>query len=630
VPLFIHAYIIHPQPQQQTFINLVNTNILTTPQSAITHHHPGTMADAGIPSTTRSGRRLSGIRIIPPSLLHPNMAASPHSASFPRHVDSQASPHPDFLPPLPRDMLPGEMRSSSRSDHITEADAREKLSDFVIYKFEKAQNPNLLDEEGYPVKPSWDRVNRALIAGYSRREVARMVRELNKKTLPTQEKKEGLSEPIQRQIDMAYDELARAEHDPRYQYVLAQIDCELRQRDSSDEREEPKRSRSNRRKSSSSRKSKSKTRRTLERVSVTAYFKRTPRIGEDVLSMYKSRVRDSSARLSPSPRHHHRHRQHHSHQHVDPRTSQPPPSLSPSPLDYIPQIAEERRRRYSEASPAPTSSSSTRDPGSTAVQVGPRDSHESHSARESPKTSRSSLCSDDVFSALGLEDTPRSSVDGSSLTVKQPRHTRFRSRSPSRERPRPPPRTRSPSPTPYAIDSPRHDRYDDDNYVWVNPRTAAIQASASSAHQSRSLPINVDDKYLKPRSDARRVAEPRERERGRERRRDRHHYDDERQRYRSDDTQAQEQQQQTPSSSKDHPRRSRRGSVRFVSADEWDDGSSKDVDRRLERLNLGGEHRVRFSDEASSGSRRDKERRKRRSADMARYQDDIFRMEDFA
>jgi hypothetical protein len=602
------------------------------------------MADA----TSRSGRHLSGIRIIPPSLFHPNLA-SPHSPSFSRHSAAAAaaaasanypSPHTDLLPPLPRDMLPGELRSSPRSSErhhhrssstaaMSESDAREKLSDYVVFRYEKAPTGQL-DDAGLPARPTWEHVNRVHITGYSRRDVARIIRDLNKRTLPTFEKKETLPELAQYQINSSHDELARAERDPRFHYVLAQIDYELRERESSDDVSgDHKRSRSSRRKSSSA--TRKTRRRVMERISVTAYFKRTPRPGEDVISMYRSRSRDvsaasasSAARLPPSPRTHHRHDRHHSDtSRLSPRAAAdafaPPPP--PSALDRIPLIAEERRRRHSEASPArptsllaPTSgatAAAAAETTTTAAQAG-------SSRDDSPKTSRSSLCSEDAFSTLGLDTTPQSSVDGSSFAGKpqpqpqpQPRQTRFRSRSPSRERPRPQPRTRSPG---RAADD------DNDNYTWAsNPRSSSHHASPP-VHVSRSLPAaDVDDRYARSTRDPRRSGEPeRERERGRERRRDYYHQDDAaRPRPRESGIEVAEK-------PKGHSHR-RRGSVRF------DD----DVEHRMERLGLGGggssgaEHRVRFSDDLGAG-RREKDRRKRRSADLARYQDDIFRMEDFA
>jgi len=601
---------------------------------------------SGIPSTSRSNRRLStsGIRIVPPPLqLSPAVAwsqSSPHSPSFSRHVETHAIPHPDFLPPLPRTMLPAGMRRQSGPSgegvdpSVTEAEAREKLSDWVIYRFEKDQ----FDDKGYPIQPVWDHVTRAKVTGYSRREVARMVRDLDRKTLPVHEKMAGFSEPIQRQLNLTLDELVRSESDPRYQYALAQLDCELREREPSGERDphkhDRKQSLSRRKLSSSSRpssplssprKSKSKTRRTLERVSVTAYFKRAPRTGEDVLSMYRNnRNPGSAARLFPISRHHRHHGRSHSSlgryidvgHHQSPRSTQPPPSPSSHSV-------EQRRRRYSETIPKASDSvpvQPRREP-TPSFQISPRGFHEPLSARDSPKTSRSSLCSDDAFSAGDMNPTPLSSVDETS-PLRKSRHIRFRSRSPSRERPRPPPRTRSPSPA-----------RADGTWAGSEPKTSS-HAPTPLEFRPRSLP--VDNKHLRPgRFEPHRGSELRESERDQDRRRDR---DSEWFTYATkQDSPVSPASPRGRSPSRSHRRRA---GVRFIGADEWDvgsDGAGKDIERRAERLSLGGEHRVRFSDEPeSSSSRRDLEYRrthdnnKRRSADFSRYPDGIFYMDDVA
>lgn len=536
---------------------------------------------------------------------------------------------------LPRDMVPrrhAAETSDVRKESLSQSEARDKLADWIVYRFEKVKNSGELDDNGYPVKPSWDHVRRHQIQGLSKREISKLVRNLDKKTLPAPAKKAGLSEPIQRQLDKALDHLMQSEYDPRYHYVLAQLDCELRQRDPSEDSENrqsrERRSSSSRRKSKS-RKSKSKTRKTYERVSVTGYFKRIPRREEDAVSMYQM--------------YHHKRQSPVEHQvHWDqPLVTRPRrASISdPTILHRAAQQApsshhqEHQGRRPTHLLPVPILTRHGPD--------SPRDGNEVQVIRESPRTSQSSFTEDELTGGSDNELTPQSSVDGSPMR-RHHRHTRFRSRSRSRDRPRPPPRSRSSSPVPYGVESPRQHGRHDDNYVWTSVPGKLPHAPSPPEAKPRTAPMDIRrtedlDKLYKPsRVDVRRVTESWERGRRHEddlREDTARHQDRGRGRRRRSDV---ETEVQEPSSKHKHPSpplsqpshvNRRRASVRIIAPEDYENDTrdgDRDVERHFERLRIDEERHPHRSREA-----RDHDRRSRRSVDYtARHPDEIFHMED--
>jgi hypothetical protein len=517
----------------------------------------------------------------------------------------------------------------TRSPALSQSEAREKLSDWVVYRFEKVKHAaDAIDENGYPVKPTWDHVHRYQISNLSRREISKAVRELDKKTLPAPAKKATLSEPIQHQLNKALDYLTQSEYDPRYHYVLAQIDSELRQRDPSEDSEDRHSSRRSRssssRHKSKSRKSKSKTRKTFERVSVTAYFKRTPRREEDAVALYQMYQRRSSPAIELQTTTRSR-RASISDPTTLQRSSHLYPSLSPADQQqphHSHNHNHHHQRRHSQMLPVPLPDHQ--------VQVISRDGKEIQVVRESPRTSHSSFTDDDeVTGASDNELTPQSSVDGSPAR-RHTRHARFRSRSPSRERPRPAPRSRSSSPVP---DSPRQHGRHDDNYAWTStPSRLPHAPSPPHANKPRTAPVEIDrtedlDRYYRPsRVDSRRVPESWER--------GRRHEDEWRERRRPEgeievleQQSSRSKQHSTPPLTQPSRVNRRRASVRIIAPEDIKHGSydsDRDVELHFERLRIDEE-----SHPHRGSNPRDHERRSRRSVDYtSRHPDEIFHMED--
>ncbi|KAM6519577.1 hypothetical protein FALCPG4_013198 [Fusarium falciforme] len=121
---------------------------------------------------------------------HSSSSYASSSSSFPSSYPSPPSPPPGAVPRdlRPRDAVP---ISDLRHERLTEADARELLSTFHVIRLERARNPNDVDAEGYPLKPSWDRVHQFVQTDYPQEEARRRVAQLVKETKPVYEKEES-------------------------------------------------------------------------------------------------------------------------------------------------------------------------------------------------------------------------------------------------------------------------------------------------------------------------------------------------------------------------------------------------------------------------------------------------------
>lgn len=150
-------------------------------------------------------------------------------------------------------------------------------------------------------------------------------------------------------------------------------------------------------------------------------------------------------------------------------------NLNPSPRDaqlpiatYASVVPAEHRGRRRSTTISHTSSATPR----SALDSSLLQPVQSPFDRESPRTSRSSICSDDdIFSAVDGELTPQSSVDNDYTYRSSPRQPRFRSRSRSRERPRPKSRTED-----YPLSS------------TGRKRASWTPATSSSISQPRTIP----------------------------------------------------------------------------------------------------------------------------------------------
>lgn len=209
---------------------------------------------------------------------------------------------------------------------MTEADAREELSSYIVIRMEKAQNPNETDKVGKPVVPSWERATQTEETDISQEEATRKVRDLNKKTDTAMNKKDDMPAIVQRQIERAQESLQRYEEDARYEYVLAQLECKFaeideksplykvhvakkdkdkdkdKEKDKKDKDKDKDKDRDRSRKGKEYRGEKeyrgdkAKQSKKFERAGVTVYFRRVPKRSEDAMEMLHQKIASRSKR----------------------------------------------------------------------------------------------------------------------------------------------------------------------------------------------------------------------------------------------------------------------------------------------------------------------------------------------
>lgn len=211
--------------------------------------------------------------------------------------------------------------SDLRYENMTEADAREDLSTYIIIRMDKSQNANERDRAGKLVVPSWDRVTRTEEIDISQEEATRKVRELNKKTDTAINKKNEMPANVQRQIERARDVLESGDPDSRYEYELSQLESRILEIDEKsplykihvskdkdkkdkdkdkDKKDKDKKDKDKKDKDKDKDKDKyrkfkdgkeyrdekgKKDKGKYERVSVTAYFRRVPKRNLDAMAM---------------------------------------------------------------------------------------------------------------------------------------------------------------------------------------------------------------------------------------------------------------------------------------------------------------------------------------------------------
>ncbi|KAK4135280.1 hypothetical protein BT67DRAFT_494146 [Trichocladium antarcticum] len=198
----------------------------------------------------------------------------------------------------------------------TTEEAREALSEYSVFRFQKVDAGSGYGSDGERKKPSWKRALRVEVPGIPKHEVARTVRELNRTTISAAKKKAMLSPDEQRQIEVTLEEVRKFDN-AFFQTTLAQIDDQVRpvkskeksrdrdrDRDTERGRGRPREKERDRRASrhrkehhrhvvygerraSSKPPSKSTEAKTAktERVTLTAYFKRSPRPETDPIAM---------------------------------------------------------------------------------------------------------------------------------------------------------------------------------------------------------------------------------------------------------------------------------------------------------------------------------------------------------
>ncbi|PNP49767.1 hypothetical protein THARTR1_09535 [Trichoderma harzianum] len=178
-----------------------------------------------------------------------------------------------------------------RDETITEAEARKRLSSFVVVRMERSADPYDLDDVGNPVRPTWEKATHTVRRDISQEEARRKVRELNKETGSVTDRKKELSSAIQRQLGHAWDNLDNMEADPRFIYTLAQLDWRLKKvetRDRDGKHDKRSKDKKKSREKHKSKRSPSRSKPKRERVSVTAYFKREPGRNENCLKMLRA------------------------------------------------------------------------------------------------------------------------------------------------------------------------------------------------------------------------------------------------------------------------------------------------------------------------------------------------------
>ncbi|SPO02956.1 uncharacterized protein DNG_05637 [Cephalotrichum gorgonifer] len=218
-------------------------------------------------------------------------------------------------------------RFDNRQDYMTDAEKRKALSEYVIYRFEKALDGNETDEEGRPVRPTWRNVDMTEVRDMSKQEAAARVQKLNSEGKSASEKKQALFAPQRRHIEMALKTLERTESDPRYCFVLAQLDVKYEKLSDEeylrDERNWPNLSDRDRERAKEYYRGKDKAGKKVavpqpmkggvfskdykkdgqkkdkkerkETVSITAFFRRQPSSGVDVSLMYREKKKKKVA-----------------------------------------------------------------------------------------------------------------------------------------------------------------------------------------------------------------------------------------------------------------------------------------------------------------------------------------------
>ncbi|KAL9944980.1 hypothetical protein ACHAP6_008325 [Verticillium nonalfalfae] len=130
----------------------------------------------------------------------------------------QGPPHQVALPP-PYDKIPPAFQtnvviSDIRDDSQKEAEYRENLADYLVFRFEKLNDPGDVDEGGNRRKPNWEKATRTRVE-MSKEAAAGEVFRLKRKHRQLWEKKHAL-EPAQRlHLDQTLQLLQEVEEEAR-------------------------------------------------------------------------------------------------------------------------------------------------------------------------------------------------------------------------------------------------------------------------------------------------------------------------------------------------------------------------------------------------------------------------------
>ncbi|KAI1094315.1 hypothetical protein F5B19DRAFT_490436 [Rostrohypoxylon terebratum] len=230
----------------------------------------------------------------------------PHAPIGP--VGPGSRPHDTQLPSeQPVDVVRGRSIEISdvSGDLRTVNDMREDLTEYTIFRFEKMPAQNQYDDEGKPQLPTWDRALRVRVPGISPREIIREIQHLNRNTRNLSDKLKSLSPVLQRQVDKAQEDLALENPDPiNYHWVLVQLDHQLREIGPyfmiASRRHSTHRARYGpTRRRSYGRSSNRHERKSYERISLRAFFKRTPRPNADIAMLWEAKNLRSNQVVRP-------------------------------------------------------------------------------------------------------------------------------------------------------------------------------------------------------------------------------------------------------------------------------------------------------------------------------------------
>ncbi|KAH6658164.1 hypothetical protein BKA67DRAFT_533336 [Truncatella angustata] len=237
-----------------------------------------------------------------------NLPPSHHNAGFRGPMQPQIVQNM-FPPGLPRAELPVELRlnrpviqvSDINQRFLSEDDMRVQCTEYLPVRFEKVQSHDLYDDNGQLVQPNWDKAVCTQVQGMSIKDITKEIRWLDMNTHDVVSKKATLPPALLRQLDVAMDDLIKADYDTaNYVWTLAQIDQQLKKVDTHTtvyHHTVPRGHKSlnskhhhssKKRRYSTSGKPKKKC---MERVTLTAYFKRSPRPQAPIRQLYEAKER---------------------------------------------------------------------------------------------------------------------------------------------------------------------------------------------------------------------------------------------------------------------------------------------------------------------------------------------------
>ncbi|KAK3375345.1 hypothetical protein B0H63DRAFT_276856 [Podospora didyma] len=207
---------------------------------------------------------------------------------------------------------------------LTAADATEALSEYFMYRFEKdSDDDNTVSSSGKK-KASWTRAKRTKVQGFDKAETANQIRTLNRLTCTLGEKKKTLDGAQQRLLESTLEELEQRHGHPYFQINLVQIDHQLKPAKESGSKEKGKekgkrgskhaatevrgglifiREVKDVRRRSASRDGKTYPLETpQEEVSLTAYYKKSPKPEVNALEIYNRMQANVQQQMMPQPR----------------------------------------------------------------------------------------------------------------------------------------------------------------------------------------------------------------------------------------------------------------------------------------------------------------------------------------